>query len=921
MIRANSRSNLTRFPSQSYKSDAVMCILDLANLIFVGLLIAQAFAQDPTPVTSMAYTTLGDQLFIHGGTPDKLPNGTQLAAIDQFAMLPLSGSWSTSKPPWTHGAPMLPLWGHWMVPLVNEQGILLANPLFYGASELKFAAYSTSTSVWLNPFMTAGSVMNKPGLKAVVSPSTGFVYVPTGQDTNMLVIDPSRRTASQIPMPAANIMSPAVTYYAAVWSNARNSILIYGGTAGLVGNPNLVEFEPVAATWRRLDTTGPSPGDIAKHCMVPAYNGTKLVVFGGLTISTQVPLAAIYSLDVASLVWTKGADVDPTQRRSNMACAAAGENFVAWGGDTNGMNMNSFIKPIVYNLRTNQWTDQFTLGSPATNTGTGATSTSNPTDSTSAPKSPPSGDVNRAAIGGGVGGAIVIVVVVFCVFKRHKSKVLASSKEPDFDMETPKNVNRNRGTRIDQQESGINIPDPPSPMDSPSEITMIGIRKPATYRPPTSRRAVVRDEDGKEPYIPPAMGKDHDVTSLDHAYTSSVPNSPPSTNTFPSSGSPSISSPNLSARNGSFSSSSFRRHPAFVLSTGSVDHVHEGHRDQGNPQVVHDPRNDINIKVLRPSTSVPAARTRRHPQGLPQAENENEKAQQQRLRQQQQQQSRQERPQRPERPRRHQTQPQREPQYQSTELPTHQNWGYRDQRTNDPQYQSIHAATPPLQVQAQEREREPEQGARDPQYQSTELPLEQRWDYRDQRLNDPQYQSFHSALEEQRAFEQENEQRNPQYQSTEPSAQQRWDYMDDRQNNPQYHSVHSPLQQERYQPQDQVAALMYYMPPPPFPVPMPQNPHYPVDQIQDKSYQHSSPPPRPPQRHRQRRQGREDGVTPKKKDDRVLKEQIALIRAQQEQQYQQNLERLRTEQENIERQRAEQRAQLEMLQRRLNSES
>lgn len=46
-------------------------------------------------------------------------------------------------------------------------------------------------------------------------------------------------------------------------------------------------------------------------------------------------LGSIYVLDLESMSWTKGADVDRALWRSNMACTVAGDNFVAWGGKVN----------------------------------------------------------------------------------------------------------------------------------------------------------------------------------------------------------------------------------------------------------------------------------------------------------------------------------------------------------------------------------------------------------------------------------------------------------------------------------------------------------------------------------------------------------------------------------------------------------
>ncbi|KAF9340903.1 hypothetical protein BGX26_008829, partial [Mortierella sp. AD094] len=73
-----------------------------------------------------------------------------------------------------------------------------------------------------------------------------------------------------------------------------------------------------------------SPGDIHGHCMVEAYNGSKILLFGGTTINGP-SVGSIYILDVNSMSWTKGPDADSSQNREQMACTVAGDNFVAWG--------------------------------------------------------------------------------------------------------------------------------------------------------------------------------------------------------------------------------------------------------------------------------------------------------------------------------------------------------------------------------------------------------------------------------------------------------------------------------------------------------------------------------------------------------------------------------------------------------------
>lgn len=57
-----------------------------------------------------------------------------------------------------------------------------------------------------------------------------------------------------------------------------------------------------------------------------------MVVYGGTLQANSTLQGDVYILDVASLTWIKGPQPGPTQFRRNMACTAAGDNLVVWGG-------------------------------------------------------------------------------------------------------------------------------------------------------------------------------------------------------------------------------------------------------------------------------------------------------------------------------------------------------------------------------------------------------------------------------------------------------------------------------------------------------------------------------------------------------------------------------------------------------------
>ncbi|KAF9952843.1 hypothetical protein BGZ72_005875 [Mortierella alpina] len=149
--------------------------------------------------------------------------------------------------------------------------------------------------------------------------------------------------------------------------------------------------------------------------MVPAHNGTKMIVFGGNLFSRGVQ-GSIYILDLKSLSWTKGAEAEPIQRRSDMACTASGDHFVAWGGETTGSNVNTFGTPIIYNLKTNAWTTEYLL-LPEPVPGL----TPSPSPSPDPNPSTTSKGVNAAAIGGGAAAAVVLILAILYAHKRHRS--------------------------------------------------------------------------------------------------------------------------------------------------------------------------------------------------------------------------------------------------------------------------------------------------------------------------------------------------------------------------------------------------------------------------------------------------------------------------------------------------------------------
>ncbi|KAF9080375.1 hypothetical protein BGX23_002242 [Mortierella sp. AD031] len=64
--------------------------------------------------------------------------------------------------------------------------------------------------------------------------------------------------------------------------------------------------------------TGLSPRDVSGHCMVSAYEGRKMIVFGGHGLD-GVAKAGIYVYDISTRERIAGKAADPAQARANMA--------------------------------------------------------------------------------------------------------------------------------------------------------------------------------------------------------------------------------------------------------------------------------------------------------------------------------------------------------------------------------------------------------------------------------------------------------------------------------------------------------------------------------------------------------------------------------------------------------------------------
>ncbi|KAG0210503.1 hypothetical protein BGX33_004856 [Mortierella sp. NVP41] len=372
----------------------------------VVLVSAQTLTPAPIPASRTAYATHAEKtLFIQGGA------SANSHYENQFFSLDLTQSWNTSNPSWK----VLPIGGGTASAPV-EYGLAMAisndgRTLMEWGARIGISTYDIQEGSWVGIGVPQGVRTGFFGYVGATDPNTGLVYIPSvlNGGATMMVYDFVTGSTTAAPMPPMSMLNRPVGNYAWAWNTPRQSMLLHGGANYGNGNDpfingNLAEYSPITSRWTQLFTTGQTPPALTDHCMVSALGGSKMIIYGGTTLNSTVQ-GDIYILDVATMAWTKGAAPGPAQYRRNMACTVAGNNFVVWGGQTTN---SRYMETAVYDLRTDQWTDQFIIQTqPKTG---GATS----------PKSD-RGRIIGIAVGVSASLAIVIFALI-CLYCRKRKQ-------------------------------------------------------------------------------------------------------------------------------------------------------------------------------------------------------------------------------------------------------------------------------------------------------------------------------------------------------------------------------------------------------------------------------------------------------------------------------------------------------------------
>ncbi|KAF9347012.1 hypothetical protein BGX26_001468, partial [Mortierella sp. AD094] len=358
----------------------------------------------------------GKALYVLGGY--LFPNETTLS---QMFYLDLSTSWSTTSPTYKRLADG--------INTAQVPSALVDSNTWCIFSGVSAYLYNFAAGNWTN--VGSDNSLYKWGTSAAANPDTGRVYVPNGyyylNVVDLLVYYTADKTFHY------NTMQPglaSVLNYNAVWAPTIKSMLVFGGNvAGTWNNKNdLYAYDPILG-WSIPPVKGNIPLPRSMACFVPAYSGTKMILFGGFassaTNTSGDPFNDIYSLDVATFTWTKGSSPN-TPGRGGQACAVSGDYFITWGGYANLVPQNATA---VYNMKTGLWTTDYIYSPPATQPSPSPSASSTGSQS-GTPTGIPNGSQtqtesksNVALIAGCSAGAVVLILLVAgLVWRKKKSK-------------------------------------------------------------------------------------------------------------------------------------------------------------------------------------------------------------------------------------------------------------------------------------------------------------------------------------------------------------------------------------------------------------------------------------------------------------------------------------------------------------------
>ncbi|KAF9429394.1 hypothetical protein BGZ76_001363 [Entomortierella beljakovae] len=361
------------------KRTSIFSIVSLLVDIFISS--TPTFAQSFQPILTHSSANVfieGDVFYVLGGFSSETRK-----PVSQLISIDLSASWNTSHPTFKSisGSPMAGL---------APASLTKDNTALVALSSEGQHIFDLATQNWT----TAAATSNNPSsfklsssLGAVTDPESGLIFIPNGaiNDTHssisteiaqngttfLLGLNPSTNKYFLNDIPFAIQM---LTHFSVAWTASLKKLLLFGGdlTSGSIFSNELYSFDAQEG-WKQLTTTGDIPSPRSGACFVPAYHGSKMILFGGLSKSSNksttpnTPQSDIYILDVTTLVWTRELGAVPSDARFFHSCAVSYDHLIVWGGInqvTNKPNTTTpplFSSTLVYNLNQSIWSDTYNI--------------------------------------------------------------------------------------------------------------------------------------------------------------------------------------------------------------------------------------------------------------------------------------------------------------------------------------------------------------------------------------------------------------------------------------------------------------------------------------------------------------------------------------------------------------------------------
>ncbi|ORZ29075.1 hypothetical protein BCR41DRAFT_403151 [Lobosporangium transversale] len=368
-----------------------------------------AYASNSVFIESKAMYVLGG--YAHSALPSD-PITAQMFSLD------LSKPWRVSNPlyqrlPDGYGGVRFP--GALMKN--NQEWFVLINTTTY--------SYNLGARIW----QRHGQFLDPPGLglAAATDPVSGWVYIPNGHYSpttgrHLMAYHPETNDYFYEEPQQPGLLR--VINYMTTWAPGRNSLLIFGGSTidTSIAHDALYAYSKRGG-WEVLQANGIKPSARRLGCFIPAYSGTKMILFGGQgtgasTSDSGPTLGDIYILDVATLTWTRGVDVGPTGARAAHVCAFSNDQLIVWGGFPVS---SATINPIlIYNLKTSRWTTEYTTGSSGPTRQSSTDPLYVPPTAASSSDSQSSSS-NLLVIIGAIVGTVILFALIGTLLSRHKN--------------------------------------------------------------------------------------------------------------------------------------------------------------------------------------------------------------------------------------------------------------------------------------------------------------------------------------------------------------------------------------------------------------------------------------------------------------------------------------------------------------------